>query len=392
MAGIYLHIPFCKKRCIYCDFYSTTNTNFVETYLETLIKELKLRRGEITEKIQSIYFGGGTPSQLSPQQITRVIRQIYKLYDVEDHAEITVEANPDDITESWIEGIAESGVNRISLGIQTFHEKELHFLNRRHTGRQAVEAVRTCQTHGFQNISIDLIYGLPHQDLSDWKNNIIQALDLNIQHISAYALIYEENTPLWNMRQQNKISEADEESSLAMFETLIEQLTQAGFEHYEISNFAIPGFQSRHNSSYWLNQPYLGCGASAHSYNGNDQRRYNKPDLIQYIKGIKEWDQNGTHSLPFFEIEYLTKTDQYNDRIITSLRTCWGLNLNKLEHDFGRKLTDYCLKMATTHIKNQTLQIIPDKTDHLQRLLRLTPKGLFLSDGIMSDLLFVDDH
>lgn len=390
MAGIYLHIPFCKKRCIYCDFYSTTDPVFVNPYLEALSNELRLRRQQITERINTIYIGGGTPSQLTAGQINRLISEIYNLYDVEPDAEITIEANPDDISEAWVEGIAECGINRISMGVQTFNEEELAFLKRRHTGKQAVQAVKICKQHGIGNISIDLIYGLPHQDLKDWENNIKQAMALDIQHLSAYALIYEEQTPLWTMKQRKEVAEITDENSLAMFETLIQQLTRNGFEHYEISNFAKPGFYSRHNSSYWQDKPYLGCGAAAHSYDGNC-RKYNKADLVQYIQGIQKWEEKGTPDESFFETEYLSLSEKYNDRIITSLRTCWGLNLQKLELDFGKNMLEYCLDMARPHIKNNTLQIIPNKTDHLQSILKLTRKGIFLSDGIMSDLLFIEE-
>lgn len=391
MAGIYLHIPFCKRRCIYCNFYSTTGSNLTEDYVSALILELKLRRMEITEKINTIYLGGGTPSQLTAQQINKLITEIYSCFEVDQQAEITIEANPDDISEEWLDGIANSGVNRISLGIQTFNEKELTFLKRRHTGKQAINAVKTCQKHGFKNMSIDLIYGLPHQDLQNWQNNIDIALDLNIQHLSAYALIYEKNTLLWRMKQKREVSEANDEYSLEMFETLIKKLTASGFEHYEISNFALPGFYSRHNSSYWQDIPYLGCGASAHSYDGNN-RKYNKPNLSLYLEGINTWHQYGTPNVSFFETEHLSKCEKYNDRIITSLRTCWGLNLKKLEKDFGKDFLNYCLQMATPHFKNKTLQIIPNQTDHSQSILKLTQNGIFLSDGIMSDLLYIDEQ
>lgn len=388
MAGIYIHIPFCKQRCIYCDFYSTTNQEKENRYIQAVCTELELRKSTLSDSIHTIYIGGGTPSLLDPDYIARLRATIGQNYQVMSDLEFTVEANPDDISTEWLEAMSRIGVNRISMGVQTFHDGHLKLLRRRHNREKAIEAVHLCQTHGFRNISIDLIYGLPGQTLEEWKADVAQAIALNVQHISAYALIYEENTALWRMRELNKVQEADEELSLNMFEHLIKELKSNGFEHYEISNFGRPGFHSRHNSSYWNDTPYLGCGASAHSFIG-EERMYNTANIDQYIEdinGCKEKD------LPYKEVchcETLNRYEHYNDRIITGLRTAAGLDLDRLEKDFGQELKDYCLKMAEPYLKENTLQITQEK-GYPQGVLKLTHRGLFLSDGIMSDLLWVD--
>lgn len=388
MAGIYIHIPFCKQRCIYCDFYSTTSQEKENRYIEAVCTELELRKQSLPDPVHTIYIGGGTPSLLNPASVKQLKECIDRNYRVMPDLEFTVEANPDDISPEWLEAMSRTGVNRISMGVQTFHDGHLKLLRRRHNSERAIQAVHLCQEHGFRNISIDLIYGLPEQTLEEWKADVAQAIALNVQHLSAYALIYEENTALWRMREQNKVQEADEELSLSMFEYLITELKNNGFEHYEISNFGLPGFHSRHNSSYWNDTPYLGCGASAHSFIGME-RMYNTANIDQYIKDITRCREE---NLPYKEVchcEVLDRYEHYNDRIITGLRTAAGLDLEKLEQDFGTELKNYCLKMAAPHLKENTLQIT-EKNGHPQGVLKLSHRGLFLSDGIMSDLLWVD--
>lgn len=388
MAGIYIHIPFCKQRCIYCDFYSTTSQEKENRYIEAVCTELELRKQSLPDPVHTIYIGGGTPSLLNPVSVKQLKDCIDRNYRVMPDLEFTVEANPDDISPEWLEAMSRTGVNRISMGVQTFHDGHLKLLRRRHNSERAIQAVHLCQEHGFRNISIDLIYGLPEQTLEEWKADVAQAIALNVQHLSAYALIYEENTALWRMREQNKVQEADEELSLSMFEYLITELKNNGFEHYEISNFGLPGFHSRHNSSYWNDTPYLGCGASAHSFIGME-RMYNTANINQYIKDITRCREE---NLPYNEVchcEVLDRYEHYNDRIITGLRTAAGLDLEKLEQDFGTELKNYCLKMAAPHLKENTLQIT-EKNGHPQGVLKLSHRGLFLSDGIMSDLLWVD--
>ena len=396
MAGIYIHIPFCASRCIYCDFYSTTHGSKAEDYTAALINELRLRADYLKTDgriptIETIYLGGGTPSTLPPTLLRRIFDAIYACYEVDDRAEVTIEANPDDLSLEKIRILNSLPVNRLSIGVQTFDDNKLRLLHRRHNGDQAIRAVHNCQDAGLDNISIDLIYGLPEQTLPDWEKDLDTALRLQIQHLSAYALIYEQNTPLWKMRQLRQVKEAPDELSLAMFELLRRKLTTGYFEHYEISNFARPGFRSRHNSSYWKGIPYLGCGPSAHSYDGNS-RQWNISDLNTYI------DKTGACRSPrdftnasWIEKEELSIFEKYNDLVITSLRTSDGLNLTALRKNFGTMLADYCLQAASPHIRQGLLEICSKKEQISEDLLKLTHRGIFLSDGIMSDLLYVED-
>lgn len=376
MAGIYLHIPFCKRRCIYCDFFSTTQSERKTAYVHTLCNELKMRKEYLEgENIETIYLGGGTPSQLDKEDFEFIFSYIYKNYSISDTPEITLEANPDDLTPEYIAMLRTLPFNRLSMGIQTFNESILKLLQRRHSARQAIEAFQNCRAAGFQNISIDLMYGLPGETLASWKEDLEQAVDLHPEHISAYHLTYEEGTALWRLREQHKVEEADEDLSVSLFCALIDRLSAAGYEHYEISNFCLPNLHSRHNSSYWMEKKYLGCGPSAHSYNGIS-RQWNVASLDEYIKGISA----GT---PVFEIEELDLYTRYNDFVITRIRTKWGMPLSKLRNEFGEELYDYCLRMAAPHLNQGTLELVND-------VLRLTRKGIFISDGIMSDMLWTD--
>lgn len=376
MAGIYLHIPFCKRRCIYCDFFSTTRGEQKEAYVRALCRELEERKDYVdNERIDTIYWGGGTPSQLDKADFEKIFSYIYKVYEVSPDAEITLEANPDDLTAEYIDMLRSLPFNRLSMGIQTFDEATLRLLQRRHTARQAIEAFHNCRAAGFRNISIDLMYGLPGETLPSWQKDLEQALALRPEHISAYHLIYEEGTALWELRERHKVEEADEDLSLSLFGTLIDRLTAEGYEHYEISNFALPGLHSRHNSSYWMEKKYLGCGPSAHSYNGVS-RQWNVSSLDAYIQGIS----SGT---PVFEVEELDSYTRYNDFVITRLRTRWGMPLSTLRWQFGDELYHYCLRMAAPHLKQGTLEQAGD-------VLKLTRQGIFISDGIMSDLLWAE--
>ena len=377
MAGIYLHIPFCKTRCAYCDFYSTTLPEWKERYVQALCKELEIREGYLAgEKIETIYFGGGTPSQLNRNEWKKIFDTLSRLYPIGCCKEITVEANPDDLSPEYAEMLATFPFNRISIGIQTFHEPLLKLLKRRHTATQAIEAVRNCRKAGFTNVSIDLMYGLPDETKAIWENDLEQALELQPEHISAYHLTYEGGTELWKMKRDRRINETSEENSLEFYNMLTERLKASGYIHYEISNFCLPGRFSRHNSSYWKGIPYLGCGPSAHSYDGMSHRQWNTASLTAYIKGI----ENGT---PDEEKEYLDQHTRYNEFVITSLRTMWGMPLEKLKETYGEKLHDYCMECARPYIKNGELTIA-DSTLHI------SPKGVFISDRIMSDLLAVD--
>ncbi len=376
MAGIYLHVPFCKRRCIYCDSDSTRQSQRNTATIPAGGSELEMRKEYLGgETIETIYWGGGTPSQLDKEDFETIFYYLHKNYSISSHPEITLEANPDDLTPDYIAMLRTLPFNRLSMGIQTFNESILKVLQRRHTARQAIEAFQNCRAAGFQNISIDLMYGLPGETLSTWQQDLDQALLLHPEHLSAYHLIYEEDTVLWKLREQHKVEEADEDLSVSLFSTLIDRLTSEGYDHYEISNFSLPGLYSRHNSSYWTEKKYLGCGPSAHSYNGVS-RQWNVASLDTYIKGISA----GT---PVFEIEELDLYTRYNDFVITRIRTEWGMPLSKLRDEFGEKLYDYCLRMAAPHLKQGTLELVND-------ILKLTRKGIFISDGIMSDMLWTD--
>ena len=375
MAGIYIHIPFCKRRCIYCDFFSTTQSEKKSAYVHALCQELDMRKDYLEgEDIETIYLGGGTPSQLTQKELEEIFSSLYNIYKVKEDAEITLEANPDDLTPEYIHMLRTLPINRISMGIQTFQEETLKLLHRRHTAQQAIEAVKHCRETGFQNISIDLMYGLPGETLDTWKEDLQQAIALHPEHISAYHLIYEEGTALWKLREQNQVEEADEDLSVTLFKTLIEELTHAGYEHYEISNFCLPGLHSRHNSSYWTGKKYLGCGPSAHSFNGTS-RQWNVASLDKYIQSIQQGELD-------YEIEELDIYTRYNDFVITTIRTHWGMSLSHLRSTYGENLYQYCLRMAKPHLEQGVLEIKEDT-------LKLTKEGIFISDGIMSDLLFV---
>ena len=375
MAGIYIHIPFCKRRCIYCDFFSTIQSEKKPTYIHALCQELEMRKNYLKgEEIETIYLGGGTPSQLTEKELNEIFTSLYNIYKVKEDAEITLEANPDDLTPEYVSMLRRLPINRISMGIQTFQEETLKLLHRRHTARQAIEAFQRCREAGFRNISIDLMYGLPGETLDTWKEDLQQAIALHPEHISAYHLIYEEGTALWKLRDEHQVEEADEDLSVTLFKNLIDELKQAGYQHYEISNFCLPGLHSRHNSSYWTGKKYLGCGPSAHSFNGSS-RQWNIASLDNYLKGIASGKPN-------YEIEELDLYTRYNDFVITSIRTCWGMSLSRLRSEYGEELYRYCLRMAKSHLEQGVLETEEDT-------LRLTQEGIFISDGIMSDLLFV---
>ena len=374
MAGIYLHIPFCKTRCVYCDFYSITNEDLINSFVDALCIELQNRKTEIKESVKTIYFGGGTPSRLNKQLFEKIFNSLIAHYNIEPDAEITIEANPDDLSEKYINDLSSLPFNRISIGIQSFNDNELKFLSRRHSAKQAADAVNNCRKAGFKHISIDLMYGLPGQTMQIWKDNLKQACLLDIQHISAYHLIYEEKTRLYTLLRAGKVSPVNEDLSTDMFQVLIDTLKENHFIHYEISNFAKIGFFSRHNSSYWSGDPYIGLGPAAHSFDG-DNRTWNISSLSKYISAIQ------SKSL-VRETEHLTLEQKYNEAILTGLRTMWGVDLSLIQTKFGNNLYQYCLDNAQKFIEGNLLKIEDGK-------LKLTPKGIFISDGIMSELMRV---
>jgi oxygen-independent coproporphyrinogen-3 oxidase len=373
LAGIYIHIPFCKTRCIYCDFFSSAIKGEESQYVDALCREIRVQ-GEYlrSEPIETIYFGGGTPSQLKAAYFEKIFDSLSKSKFRLNPTEVTLEANPDDITQEYLDSIKNLPFNRISLGIQSFEDSELEFLNRRHHARSAINAVKQCQDSGFKNISIDLIYGIPHQSVEMWGKNLQQAIDLHVQHVSAYHLIYEEGTKLHKQLESGEITPVDEDLSIQMFDQMIELLCHHGFEHYEISNFAKPGYRSKHNSSYWNGTHYLGLGASAHSYNGHS-RQWNIASIGQYIKSIQN------NKIPA-EIENITPQIAYNDYIITRMRTKEGLNTKELSGLFGEEIKDRCLESAQQHVRKGTVVLKGD-------VLKLTRQGIFISDSIMRDLL-----
>ena len=376
MAGIYIHVPFCKTRCIYCDFYTRTDMSSKHNYISAICREIELRK-EYTgdEIIETIYFGGGTPSQLSKDDFEQIFTSIHRNFGVSQDAEITMEANPDDLNDKYLQMIREFPFNRLSIGIQSFDDNELLFLKRRHTSQKAKDAVASAKAIGFNNISIDLMYGLPKQTLDIWNKNLDEALALDIQHISSYHLIYEQGTRLYRLFKSGDVKPVEEDLSVEMFSTMIDRLSSAGFEHYEISNFAKDGLYSKHNSSYWLGKKYLGLGPAAHSFDGQN-RAWNIPSISKYTEGIS------SGKLPL-EIEHLNENTRYNDFILTGMRTMWGVNLEKLESLFGSQRKEYCLKNVQKYIKQGFVSQSDD-------ILTLTRKGIFISDGIMSDLMWID--
>lgn len=375
MAGLYIHIPFCAKRCLYCDFFSNTEMKFKEPYLDAIIREMELRKEYIGgEPVETIYFGGGTPSQLQVADFERIFEAAARLFDISNCKEVTLEANPDDMTPEYVSALRSLPFNRVSMGVQSFQEKDLRFLNRRHDRSQALRAVALCKENGIGNISIDLIYGLPGQTLDEWISNLDEAIRLDIPHISAYHLIYEEGTALYKLMEAGKIAPAEEELSVSLFSTLIYKLTEAGYLHYEISNFARPGYISQHNSSYWTGQKYLGIGPSAHSYDG-ESRQWNISSLPLYLKGVASGH-------PDVELEELDLNTRYNDYIITGLRTMWGIRLPEIKEQFGEEKQTYLEHQAAAYLRKGLLIRKNDR-------LTLSKEGIFISDGIMSDLLWV---
>ena len=370
MQGLYIHIPFCKSRCIYCGFFSTTMQDLRQQYVDALCQEMKMRC-QGAENISTIYLGGGTPSQLTTDQLRQILHRAYIYNKVEKDAEVTIEVNPDDVTERFANDLTQLPVNRISMGVQTFDDKRLRFLHRRHTAEQVTTAVDRLRAAGIKNISIDLMYGFPGETVADCEADIAKALSLQVEHISTYCLMIEEDTQLQQMLQQGNITETEEELERQMYETIINRLEDGGYEQYELSNFARPSFQSRHNSSYWDGTPYIGIGAAAHSYD-IESRSWNIADIKQYIQGM-------ANSQRLYEEERLDSDTRYNDAITVALRTSRGLDLQAL----SPKHRTYCLENAQRYLDDGLLERTQD--NHL----RLTRRGLFVSDMIMSNLIYL---
>jgi oxygen-independent coproporphyrinogen-3 oxidase len=382
MAGIYIHIPFCKKRCIYCDFYSDTDLSLKDKYVSALLTEIKLRNKYIENKqADTVYFGGGTPSLLSCSDFGEIFNELASNFQITDNPEITLEANPDDLSEAYIGELGMLPFNRISIGVQSFDDDDLKFLERRHSAKDAIDAVKRCKNAGFDNISIDLIYGLPRQTAAKWEQNIATALNLDIRHVSAYSLSYEKGTQIYNLKEKREIQPVDDELNEMFFRILVAKLTRAGYIHYEISSFAEKtpdhpdGILSKHNSSYWNGAHYLGLGAAAHSYNGKT-RSWNVPSVTAYIQSITE-----KHELPC-ETELLDERMKYNEYIITRLRTMRGISLSELETLFGATKKQQLLQQCEKYLRQNTLTI---KDGSIQT----TGSGIFISDLILRDLIVI---
>jgi oxygen-independent coproporphyrinogen-3 oxidase len=372
MAGIYVHIPFCKQACHYCDFHFSTNTAKRRELIQAIEKEIALQRNYLgREQINTIYFGGGTPSLLSEEEVSELLTVINSMFNVSMSAEITLEANPDDLMTEKLTGFKRIGINRLSIGIQSFDDGVLKFLNRAHSSTVAINSFKNARAIGFENISIDLMYSLPGQDLQSWKKNIIQALALNPEHISSYSLTIEEKTVFGKWASKKKIKAVDNDVAAHELLILIDELEQAGYEHYEVSNFSKPGYISKHNSSYWKGKKYLGAGPSAHSYNGLS-RQYNISNNHLYLHSLQADKIPAT-------IEVLSREDKINDWLLTTLRTSWGTNLEKLRQDHQYDL----LKIHGHYVQ----QLIDNKHALLtDKSLILTKKGRLLADKIASDL------
>nr|WP_315166726.1 radical SAM family heme chaperone HemW [uncultured Flavobacterium sp.] len=375
MSGIYIHIPFCKQACHYCDFHFSTSMKKKEEMVLAIAKEIQMRKSEFrNEIVETIYFGGGTPSVLSSDEINFLISEIYKHFTVAENPEITLEANPDDLSNARIIELAQSPINRLSIGIQSFFEDDLEMMNRAHNAEEAKKCLELA-THYFDNISLDLIYGIPGMTNQKWKQNIETALNFGISHISSYALTVEPKTALNKLIQTGKIAEPKDEVAQEHFAILVEILEANGFIHYELSNFGKENYFSKNNSAYWLGKKYIGIGPSAHSYDGVS-RSWNVSNNTLYLKSILK------DELPN-ETEILSDLDRYNEYIMTGLRTIWGVSLDRIEKEFGNFYLDYLHKQAQKFIDDDLLYIE-------NNILKPTPKGKFLTDGIASDLFLVN--
>ncbi len=374
MSSIYIHIPFCKQACHYCDFHFSTSLKKKNELVNALKTELSLRKVELTNTVECIYFGGGTPSLLSAEELNSLIETVYTNYNVSETPEITLEANPDDLTKDKITELGKSKINRLSIGIQSFFEDDLKLMNRAHNAKEALQCIEFSKTE-FDNISIDLIYGVPGMTTQKWKENLNIALQLDIPHISSYALTVEPNTALKRFIEKGVVPPVDDDLAKQHFDILVETLQQAGYSNYEFSNFGKQGYHSKNNTAYWTGKSYLGIGPSAHSYNGK-QRSWNINNNPKYIKSIQQ-------GIIPNEVETLSVTDRYNEYVMTGLRTIWGISLSKIEKEFGLNFKTYVLQQAKNFIEDHLLFLDGDT-------IVVTKKGKFLSDGIASELFMLN--
>ena len=382
MSGIYIHIPFCKQACHYCDFHFSTSIKKKDEMVLALAKEIVMRKSELLdcarsdkdETVETIYFGGGTPSRLPIADLRLLMDSIYENYKVSENPEITLEANPDDLSEDYLIALSKIGINRLSIGIQSFFEDDLVMMNRAHNSAEAKKCLEIA-TKYFDNISLDLIYGIPGMSNEKWQQNIETALSFGIPHISSYALTVEPKTALNKLIQTGKIGQPKDEVAEEHFQILVETLENNGFVHYELSNFGKENYFSKNNSAYWLGKKYIGIGPSAHSYDGIS-RSWNVSNNSIYLKSLEE------NKLPS-EIEILSKSDRYNEYIMTGLRTIWGVSLDRIEQEFGNEYLDYLQKQAQKFINDNLLFVE-------NNILKPTKKGKFLTDGIASDLFYLN--
>lgn len=375
--GIYIHVPFCRSKCIYCGFYSVANTQQKETYLSALHQEIDLRANYIQGHVlRTVYFGGGTPSLLNSQELTDILAHLRQRFSFAYLEEITLEANPEQLTPEYCKSLRSLGINRLSIGVQSFQDHVLQFMGRKHTAKEAVCAVHNAQEAGFDNISIDLIYGVAERDDEQWSEDLATAFSLNIRHLSCYALTPEENSILYKQIENHRHAPVDDEQAARQYDILQQALPHSGFTQYEVSNFAKPGFESKHNSSYWNHTPYLGLGPSAHSFNGRS-RQWNSANITQYCKDIQNGDT-------WAGSEDLEKTDLYNEHILLGLRTREGLSLRDIEDKYGKERVDELLEYFDNRIPESQYE----KT---AGTLRLTAEGLWFADGIAEDAFIVED-
>ena len=377
MAGIYIHIPFCRQFCHYCDFYSSRALGRRPALIEAILREMEAEREFIPDRhIETLYFGGGTPSVCAPADLQRVIDRVRTLWEVAPHAEITAEANPDDLTPAYMDALAATEINRLSIGIQSFLDRDLRLMNRRHTAAAAIKAVRRAQAAGFDNLTIDLIYGIPGMSDAEWEYNLKEAVKLDVSHISAYHLTIEKDSRFGKMVREGTLVPVDEATSERHFRTLRDRLGEAGYEHYEISNFARPGFAAQHNSAYWQGKNYLGLGPAAHSYNGRE-RRWSLPSLTKYL-AVR--DPSGTASAHCYKTEILTPDDHYNEFLMTRLRTAAGIDLAEMEARFGAAAPADFNRAARQHIANGNLVREGNR-------IRIPPSLFLISDYLIAGLL-----
>lgn len=371
---MYIHIPFCKQACHYCDFHFSTSMKKKGELVNALCKELVLRREELPGELETIYFGGGTPSLLTAEELDRVFESIFLNYRLSEKVEITLEANPDDLPEEKLKMLAASPINRLSIGVQSFFEEDLRLMNRAHNATEALKSIKRAK-HFFDNISIDLIYGIPGMSNERWKHNLKTAMELGVPHISSYALTVEPRTALKKMIETGKVDPVSDKKSKEQYLILTETLEAAGFENYEFSNFGKPGYFSQNNTAYWFGKPYIGIGPSAHSFDGNS-RKWNISNNTLYIKSLEKGE------LPA-EKEELSTRDKYNEYVMTRLRTKWGISLEEVEGKFGKNYKEYLLKEAGKYITDGLLDLQEDS-------LCVSKKGKFLSDGIAAELFCVN--